>query len=167
MKFLLRLKHWQLFLITFGLPYLFSFISFPKFGIIYYIGSLLMFSGLFGWIWSIANVFYYKIIDREKFKLLRFRTMLFMSLSILILVFWSSEKNSLLKSLYPYILFSVPFYLAMMMYIILFAAKTLRTAELGRLAEFKEYLAEGVLIWIFPIGIWILQPRINKIMETI
>lgn len=166
MKFFLQLEHWQLFLITFGLPNLFSIMNFPKGNAVSFIGSSLMFLGLFGWIWSIANKLYSKIAEKEQFKLWRFRILFFLALSILILVFWSTDKNSGMKSLIPYILCLTPFYLAAMAYIILFAAKTLKTVETGRLPEFKEYLTEALLIWMFPIGIWILQPRLNKLIDV-
>ena len=46
-----------------------------------------------------------------------------------------------------------------------FAAQTLRSVELGRLAKFSDYATEFFLIWFSPIGFWILQPRLNKLIE--
>lgn len=50
-------------------------------------------------------------------------------------------------------------------YSIYFAAKTLKTVELQREVKFADFAGEFFLFWIFPIGIWILQPRVNKIIE--
>ena len=46
-----------------------------------------------------------------------------------------------------------------------FAAQTLRSVELGRLARFSEYATEFFLIWFSPIGFWVLQPRLNKLVK--
>jgi len=50
------------------------------------------------------------------------------------------------------------------LYCIYFTAKTYRTLRLQRIATFKEYLSDFLLILFFPIGLWILQPKINKMM---
>jgi hypothetical protein len=47
-----------------------------------------------------------------------------------------------------------------------FAAQTFRSVELGRLARFSEYSIEFFLIWFSPVGFWILQPRLNRIMKN-
>jgi hypothetical protein len=46
-----------------------------------------------------------------------------------------------------------------------FAAKTLKSIELGRLAKFGDYAGEFFLIWFSPLGIWILQPRLNRLTK--
>jgi hypothetical protein len=45
----------------------------------------------------------------------------------------------------------------------LFAAKILKSAELKKEAVVSDYLGDFFLIWFYPIGIWILQPRIHKL----
>jgi hypothetical protein len=47
-----------------------------------------------------------------------------------------------------------------------FAAKTLKTVELKREATFSDFVGEFFLIWFNFIGIWILQPKINKIIQS-
>lgn len=44
------------------------------------------------------------------------------------------------------------------------AAKTLKAAELQRKVTFSDFAGEFFLMWFFPVGVWILQPRINKIV---
>ena len=46
-----------------------------------------------------------------------------------------------------------------------FPAKTLKSVELGKEASFGEYVGDFFLILFLPIGIWFLQPRINKIIS--
>ncbi len=48
---------------------------------------------------------------------------------------------------------------------IYFAAKTIRSAELQRNARFSTFVGYFFLIWIFPVGIWFIQPRINALMK--
>ncbi len=48
---------------------------------------------------------------------------------------------------------------------IYFAAKTIRSVELKRNARFSTFVGDFFLIWIFPVGIWFIQPRINKLIE--
>jgi len=48
-----------------------------------------------------------------------------------------------------------------------FPARTLKSIELNRKATLGEYIGDFFLIVFLPIGIWFLQPRINKIAEGI
>ena len=43
-----------------------------------------------------------------------------------------------------------------------FPGKILKSIESGRTASFVDYVGYGVLIWIWPLGIWFIQPKINK-----
>lgn len=49
-----------------------------------------------------------------------------------------------------------------MFYCMYFAAKTIKTVELQRETTFSDFMGEFVLIWFFPIGVWLLQPKINE-----
>ncbi len=51
-------------------------------------------------------------------------------------------------------------------YSLYFVAKTFKTVELQRETAFSDFAGEFFLIWFYPIGIWIIQPKINKIVET-
>lgn len=51
-------------------------------------------------------------------------------------------------------------------YVIYFAAKTIKTAENKTATKFEDFVAEFFLIVFFPIGIWILQPRINRMINA-
>jgi len=48
---------------------------------------------------------------------------------------------------------------------IYFAAKTIRSAELQINARFSTFVGYFFLIWIFPVGIWFIQPRINALLD--
>jgi hypothetical protein len=51
------------------------------------------------------------------------------------------------------------------LYAMIFASKTLKSAELKREATLSDYLGDFFLIWFYPLGIWILQPRIHKLLK--
>ena len=38
--------------------------------------------------------------------------------------------------------------------------------ELQKEATFNDFVGEFFLIWFYPIGIWFVQPEINKVHET-
>lgn len=47
-----------------------------------------------------------------------------------------------------------------------FCAKTVRTVEKGSVARFGEYIGDFALLMFWPIGVWILQPRINRMVQN-
>jgi hypothetical protein len=50
-------------------------------------------------------------------------------------------------------------------YCLYFVAKTFKTVELQREVQFSDFAGEFFLIWFFPVGIWVIQPKINKMIE--
>ena len=48
--------------------------------------------------------------------------------------------------------------------IVIYSAKTMKKVELNKEHKTAELVSEILLIYFFIIGIWILQPRLNKIM---
>ncbi|MFD2245959.1 hypothetical protein [Pontibacter ruber] len=58
------------------------------------------------------------------------------------------------------------FHLLSMIFIFMgmrFAAKTMKSVELGREAKFSDYAGEFFLMWFSIIGYWVLQPRLNRL----
>lgn len=51
-------------------------------------------------------------------------------------------------------------------YCLYFNAKSLKAVEWQRPVTFSDFAGEFFLIWFFPVGIWIIQPRINRLFET-
>lgn len=50
-------------------------------------------------------------------------------------------------------------------YCFYFIAKALKTVELQQTVTFNDYALEFFGIWIFPVGIWFIQPKINKLFD--
>jgi hypothetical protein len=51
-------------------------------------------------------------------------------------------------------------------YCLYFNAKALKIVEWQRPVTFSDFAGEFFLIWFFPIGIWIIQPRINRLFKN-
>lgn len=49
------------------------------------------------------------------------------------------------------------------LYNLYFVSKSLALAERGGSVSFYNYLGSFFLIWFFPIGVWIVQPRVNRL----
>ena len=177
MRFLLRLKHWQLFLITWGIPIAINLFTFSKPALMVKLFPLMMvvfIIGIFGWIWAISTQLHKKLpmeanLNIKGFKIV-FSVPIFYTLA---LTFWMiyqfyfrfPEGSSNIGSVIIIVAF---FHFVSKVCILVglrFAAQTLRSVELGRLAKFSDYAIEFILIWFSPIGFWILQPRLNKLTE--
>lgn len=51
------------------------------------------------------------------------------------------------------------------LYFLAFPAKILNSIEKQRTASLAEYIGDFFLVLFLPLGIWFLQPRINKVLE--
>jgi hypothetical protein len=55
--------------------------------------------------------------------------------------------------------------LVLWIYCLFMIAKNLKSAELHRSPRIGEYLVDFLMMLIFPIGVWILQPRLNRMQR--
>jgi hypothetical protein len=58
------------------------------------------------------------------------------------------------------------FSICCIVYCLYFVAKTFKTVELQRETTFSDFVAEFFLIWFYPIGVWVLQPKINRMVDS-
>ena len=61
----------------------------------------------------------------------------------------------------------IPFHLFAMFcifYCLYFVSKVFKTVELQRKVAFSDFAGEFFMIWFFIVGIWIIQPKINKMI---
>jgi hypothetical protein len=139
---------------------------------------ILLSSIYYVWIWSIAIGLQNKLPEHLQMKTIKFKIFFFFPLISLLLMsyiffhlfssidmkFFESNPFYIVKLfliIFPLQLFNV----FCIVYINYFAAKTLKSIELRRHAIFSEYIGEFFLIWFYPIGVWILQPKINRMIE--
>lgn len=195
----LKAKHWQLFILIFGLPFLvylfmvysiFSTISQLEvaepdpsviFGPLKYLMVFAFISMIvyLAWYWSIGVGLHKKIPQNVKMPATAFKIFLiFPPVYVLIVfIFALSIINQVINNANPgdqlpfnpaLITLIIPFHffsIFCVFYCIYFVAKTIKTVELQRKVTFSDFVAEFFLVWFFPIGVWILQPTINKLVE--
>lgn len=176
MSFLLRLKPWTLFTITFGLPMLVALagniglfmqpVSMPFF-LGCFIASTGMFAlGLFGWLWALGTQLPLLLPNHvsASSKLLKVGLLIpVLYVAILAVVAGVFKQVSMNPA---FALVIVPLHLFSMagiFYSIFFVAKTLKSVELQRPATFSDCIGEFFLLWFFPVGVWVIQPRINRL----
>jgi hypothetical protein len=177
MKRFLRLKHWQVFFVSWGLLTAFFACLFTQPDIIVYYLPLWILIFLIGttnsfiWVWvAVAEVIQTIALGmRPKDNLFRicfWIPVTYVSYLVGFLLFnlfvHKTESFNIeleLKLLGGFGLLSV----MCILYGLMFAAKVIKSAELQRNLKFHEYLPEFVLLILAPIGLWVIQPRLNKL----
>jgi hypothetical protein len=177
MRFLLRLKHWQLFLITWGVPICINVFTLSKPALMVKLFPVMMvvfIIGIFGWIWAISTQLHKKLPMEVKLNIRGFKIIFSVPIVYMIgLTVWMAyqfyfrfPEGSEIGSIIVFVAFLHFISMVCILVGLRFAAQTLRSVELGRLAKFSEYAIEFFLICFSPIGYWILQPRLNKLIEN-
>ena len=65
--------------------------------------------------------------------------------------------------------FVIPLHLVAMFcmfYLIYFVSKALVMAEAARPVSFYDHAGPFFLLWFFPLGVWVIQPRINRLFQA-
>ena len=160
MKIFLRLKHWQLFLIwilaaiqlSLFIKSDFWFISFG----IYFLLFLL-------WIYSIG-----KVLNKNNPELIKRMNFWWILYSLSLIPLAINYRDSIMRTYDRIdtwiIILSLFIGFIAIAKIIIYSAKTIKRVELSKEYETADLVAEIFLIYFFIIGIWILQPRLNKII---
>jgi len=184
MERFLKAKHWQIFMVTIGLPIILEIILIPFIIIgnnpmvilkIMPIMMIFFLGGLFGWFWAIAINLQEKLPEDLKLKANRFKTFLLIPTIyfVIFFVFLDSIMSGVIENgtepdpaiiagVVPFHLFAI----FCIFYCLYFVSKTFKTVELQRKVTFSDFAGEFFMIWFFPVGIWILQPKINKMVEN-
>ena len=183
MTIFLTLKHWQLFGLLMGLPMVFQFIAigsvFSSKGpttMFYFLPiMMILFIGLFyGWFYALGTNLHKKLPQTANMNLTRFKIFLLMPIvyMLLISIFMAVMFSNITSDVQPnpaIFALIIPLHLFSMFcifYCLYFNAKAFKTVELQKPVTFSDFVGEFFLIWLFPIGIWIIQPRINKLFDT-
>lgn len=177
MRVLLKLKHWQLFLITWGIPIainVYSFSNPERMVRLFPLMMMVFIVGIFGWIWAISTELHKMLpvdvhMNIKGFKIIFSIPILYLLALTgwMVYVFYFHFPQGSLNIGWVITIVAVV-HLASMVCTLLglrFAAQTLRSVELGRLARFSDYAIEFFLIWFSPVGFWVLQPRVNKLVD--
>ena len=182
----LKAKHWQIFLLMVGIPFGLQLIMMPI--TVMNHNPTLMFTIMpiviilyvvvfFGWFWAIGTGLHHKLPETVKMNIKQFK--IFLTIPIIYILFISIfmcvSALGLIESDEPpgFAIFGImgvifPIHLFSMFcifYALWFNAKTIKSIEFQRPVTFGDFAGEFFLMWLFPIGIWFVQPKINKMIE--
>ncbi|MDH7464451.1 hypothetical protein QEG73_24355 [Chitinophagaceae bacterium 26-R-25] len=195
MKFFLKSKHWQLFIVVVGIPLIMQIIAFAiiisrmfslalshdkpdplaMLGLMYTVVPVIMLVCLiifFLWFYSLGLNLHRKLPSSVNMNLnlfLVFITYPVVYMAAFCFFIWRAIQitDTMLNVGFPTpILLIIPLHLfAMfcMFYCLYFVSKALKSVELKREALLGDYIVDFILFWFYFVGIWFLQPRINKV----
>lgn len=171
--FFVRAKHWQVFAVVVGLfcggqiVFLQSAFSSPsKMGVPVpgLIAALFFYACFVVWYWSMGSFVHSVLAPALKQRMGFFGFATVYPLAYLLLF------NVLFERLTPLRLLAIfPFHLLAMFCLFYapgFVARNLAVAERGKAVPFRDYAGALFLLWFFPIGIWFIQPRINRLYSS-
>ena len=165
-----------------GLPLIFQFVAMASImssqilTITFVVFPIMMvfFIGLFfGWFYALGTNLHKKLPAAVTMNLTRFKIFLFIPVvyMLFISVFMFGMFSNISSGGQPNpAIFAVIvplhfFSMFCIFYCLYFNAKALKTVEWQKPVTFSDFAGEFFLIWLFPIGIWIIQPRINKLFD--
>lgn len=127
------------------------------------------------WLWSVAIGLEKKLPEgmyhgsNTLFKISLFApTMTFLYAIYLIYDVMNSAMTGMIPNIGGFfLLFPLSFFSIFgMFYVVYFAAKRIKTVELQAIPRFEDWIGEFFMIAFFPIGVWILQPKINELYDN-
>lgn len=140
--------------------------------------GILCIAVLFGWFWSVAVGLQNKVPVNITMKVKKFKVFFTFPLVYMLafLTFFSVMMSSLsannpepgeglIAGLFAVVVPLHLFAIFCFLYTFYFVAKTFKTVELQREVTFGDFAGEFFLLWFYPVGVWILQPKINKMIE--
>lgn len=177
-SFFLRARSWQIFLLLFGSgicssvlrvlgmtpetvhswkdlsPLAFAGITLEELGAIFFIA----------WLWAIGSFASELVhpIARPKPNLLTFSLIYIGSFALLLLL----SFNLLLSDSWLAFVVLLPLGLVFgfcVFYTMFFTSKVLVLAGIFKPGPIFDYLRPFILIWVYPVGVWVIQPKINRL----
>ena len=176
MNKLLKLRSWKLFLLIYG-PGIISFAVFISAFIrlsvpnitLYMTGITLTNTFFMIWAYLAGKSLYEKLPLKNNFQYVLYRfNILFVTIYMCLFSLLSIKQFSrmgLISGLTAVIPVLHMYGMFAGFYIMYFLSKTLVSVEKKTIAVFRDYAGEFFLLWFFPIGLWILQPRIAGVLE--
>ncbi len=186
-KFLLA-KHWHYFIAAFILPL--SILTLGIFLPFYVLNGATPFIAIplsiliaqmvvYFWLWNIGKVLFSKLpfyISKE-YALFKWLIIIPTAVSLLIFAFLLSGAFilgmgylSFSSILFSSMIIVLPLWILLLItkfYCFYFVAKVLKSFEKQRNVRQVEFLGDFLLLVFFPVGIWFIQPRINRLVYQI
>ena len=130
---------------------------------------------LCGWFYVVGVNLNKKLPDTVKMNLIKFKWFFFTPIAFMFLsyiytyfVLFKNVSNGVEPNFGIFLTFIISlslFSVFCFFYCIYFNAKSLKAVELQRPVIFRDYVLDFFLFWFFLIGVWIIQPRINRIFS--
>ncbi len=162
MKLFLQLKHWQILTLFILMAITCSKVMGDKFDILFIVIYVFCF---IGWIYSIGKVA--NKLNRkskvENYKENLWFALYFVTLVILMDSGADFQNSERLNGWVRFVLVVIA--MVSMIKLIVFSSKSLVQYETQKNVSFSEYFYEFIMILFFPIGVFVLQPRLNKILK--
>lgn len=163
MRIFLRAKHWQVFLVLFALPTVAQFATMSATNPPYWFVAVMILCvvGSVSWFWSMGAFFSSILPSTMRVSLGFFHFALVYPVIYVPFFLWfalGATPISVLAIL-PLHLFAM----FCMFYDLYFVSRIFVMAETGRKASFSDYIGPLMLLWFYPVGIWIIQPRVNRL----
>lgn len=176
---ILRARHWQLFLLFMSLScaaaavILITILSAPEEALkrtFPFFAIMELFAGSFSlWLWFLGAFLNSIIPPHLRMKRTFFRvSVLFLPLYVPVFGVFFQSTNQVRNVTLVLISFAVIFPLHLFgmfcqIYNLYFVSKSMALAESLRPASFGDYVGYFFGLWLFPIGVWIIQPRVNRL----
>jgi hypothetical protein len=167
---ILKLRHWQLLILLIGSVYVHNAfeIIHPLFDegkkdfyqstrILSLLPSVLITTC---WIFSVVICFRKRLAGIFKVNLVLFIPAFCLAIVFILTGFF----GSIMSVAYPVRISVIIGAIILVFYCALTAAKTLKSLETGEEADVNDYFGDAFLFLVPEVGIWFLQPRINKLM---
>ncbi|WP_157975972.1 hypothetical protein [Lewinella sp. IMCC34191] len=183
----LRARHWQLFTLSFGIPFLMQLLgtavsvsNVAKFDSLealpawpYYLsfaGSLAIGAVMYGWTWSVGHGLQQRIAREFRRSTIGFGAVL-ITLAVLCVSSFAYSGDTLLildasntfTLLFWTLLPLLSVWMVAHLYCAAYVADLIITAEEEREPTTHELIQLSLQIWLFPVGIWLVQPRVNRL----
>ncbi len=153
----LKIKAWQFFLLLF-IPYILTIVADNVgVGVIVSCGLVTVF---YAWLWALGSKLY-NLASKEKivrFNIFRF-CIFFSSAFVFCSIFVEAGFGLIIPD------FIEIFFLICMIYVSYFVAKNLTMGERYNIADPLEVYTLTLLVFCFPIGVWFIQPKVNKLFR--
>lgn len=129
-----------------------------------FFGSIVL---TYGWMYNIGTGLYQKLPPGHNLKLDRFKFAFFFPLVYLAgFGCFVLAAPAVAPAIAGWFFVIIPLHLsamACMFYVFRYVAKSLKAVEMQKPIKFGDYAGEFFLFWFYFIGVWIIQPRVNKI----
>ncbi len=161
----LKIRAWELFSLIM-IPVLVGFFVSEKMNLLILpVLNILFFTLIIVWLYSIGMVFNSKLPKELRRSDMLFGINVIYSLAFAVVLFFNiaSLQSKLFDEGSFLIIFSIYFIFASF-HCFYFSSKALVMYEVGRDIDFENHTKEFFLLILFVIGIWLLQPRINKLI---